>query len=65
MAAWQGLMRAMQSPGKFAGFLLTEAATMKLRIALQACFTCSAHSVASFALRAAQAATKGSSDFAQ
>ena len=59
--------RALSTPynlrGKFAGFLLTEAATINPRMALQACLTWSAHSVASFALRAAQAATKGSSDW--
>ena len=65
MAAWQGFINAMQSPGKFAGFFETEAATMKPRIAAQACFTWSAHAVASFALRAAQAWTKGSKLFEQ
>ena len=65
MASWQGFIKGMQSPGKFAGFLLTEAATINPRMALQACFTWSAHSVASFAFNAAQAATKGSNDLVQ
>ena len=60
MASWQGFIKGIQSPGKFAGFFETEAATMKPRIALQACFTWSAHSVASFAFSEAQAWTKGS-----
>ena len=65
MAAWQGLMSAIQSPGKFAGFLDTDAATINPRIAAQACVTWSAHCVASFAFRAAQAWTKGSKLFEQ
>ena len=65
MAAWQGFINAMQSPGKFAGFLLTEAATINPRIADQACFTWSALSVASFAFSEAQAWTKGSKLFEQ
>ena len=60
MASWQGFINAMQSPGKFAGFFETEAATINPLIADQACFTWSAHSVASGALSDAQAATKGS-----
>ena len=60
MASWQGFINAMQSPGKFAGFFETDAATIKPRIAAQACFTWSAHAVASGAFKEAQAWTKGS-----
>ena len=65
MASWQGFINAIQSPGKLAGFLDKDAATIKPLMALQACLTCSAHSVASFAFSEAQAATKGSRDLEQ
>jgi len=60
MTSWQGLMRPMQSPGKLAGFLHSEAATMKPRIAAQPSFTTAPQAVASGAPSASHAATKGS-----
>ena len=59
-----GLDEVMQSPGKLAGFL-DGGGDDESSHRDQACFTWSAHSVASFAFSEAQAWTKGSKLFEQ